>query len=114
MPLNAAWAMCGGSSPDKDGSTGTVVGATVSSLDVGVFLSVFRNASIATDAGTYVDVCGVGLAFPINSAVICKLQPHRVVLNNVQIQIVYINTNSGFFLQKKELLYGFIPYCLGQ
>jgi len=92
--------MCEGSSPDKDGGAGTVVGATVPSLDAGVFFSVFRNASIATDAGTYVDVCGVGLAFPINSAVICKLQPHRVALNIVQIQIVYINMNSVFFLKK--------------
>ena len=89
--------MCGGSSPDKDGSTGTVVGATVSSLDVGVFLSVFRNASIATDAGTYVDVRCVVLAFPINNAVICKLQSRRVTLNTVQIQIVYINTKKKSF-----------------
>ena len=95
--------MCGGSSPDKDGGAGTVVGATVP-IDAGVFFSVFRNALIATDAGTYVDVRCVGLAFPfpINSAVICKLQPHRVVLNIVQIQIAYINTNSGFFLKKKS------------
>lgn len=98
MPLNAAWAMCGGSSPDKDGVTETVVGATTSSLDVGVFLSVFLNASIATDAGTYVDVRCVVLAFPfpINSVVICKLQSRRVILNIVQIQIVYINTNLRF------------------
>ena len=73
MPLNAAWAMCGGSSPDKDGGTGSVVGATVSSPDAGVFRSVFRNASRATDAGTYIDVRCVGLAFPINKAITCKI-----------------------------------------
>jgi hypothetical protein len=75
MPLNAAWAMCGGSSSDKDGGTETVVGVAVLSPDVRVFFSVFRNASIATDAGTYVDVRCVSLAFPfpINKAIACKI-----------------------------------------
>ena len=107
--------MCGVSSTDKDGGTGTVVGATVPSVDAGVFFSVFRNASIATDAGTYVDVRCVVLAFPfpipIDNAVICKLhikdfffagQSSCVIFNIVKIQIVYINMNTGFAKQKKS------------
>ena len=68
-----------------------VVGATVSSPDVRVFLSVFRNAAIVTDAGTYVDVCGVGLACPINSYSLIAL-----FCISYKIQIVYSNTNSCF------------------